>query len=175
MLKMNIIETLSKNGKIYLFITILFLISSCNSDKPKTIYDYLINGSWRLLETETFYYHDDVFNRSEIKIHESEEKQITDFERNNIMYVEHPAIIDRVVGNWGIDSKGEILHTDIYIQASASSGYGKLFLFSPSSKIIELNENTMILESTPKTYYFGGVNTPFTKVMEYSKDTYIKN
>ncbi|MCB0486303.1 MAG: hypothetical protein KDC47_08920 [Flavobacteriaceae bacterium] len=58
--------------------------------------DYLCNGDWTIQQTETFYYYDDVFDRSEISINDKDIK--IDFQRNGIVYYETPELIEVLQG-----------------------------------------------------------------------------
>ena len=86
--------------KKYFIITLVAIIIitgySCESEKLMSNEDYLCNGDWTIQQTETFYYYDDVFDRSEISINDKDIK--IDFQRNGIVYYETPELIEVLQG-----------------------------------------------------------------------------
>ena len=134
--------------------------------------DHLINDTWTPLQTETFYYYDDVFERSEVSISQTNKK--IDFQKNNIVFYESPDLTEVIQGTWEIDPSGESLLTDIHLALQSSTGHDKVYFFYPESKIIELNTTNLILESMPETFYIA-TGTSQIKVMSYERQTYVKN
>jgi hypothetical protein len=159
---------MKKHFILTLVVIIIITGYSCESEKLMSNEDYLCNGDWTIQQTETFYYYDDVFDRSEISINDKDIK--IDFQKNGIVYYETPELIEVLQGTWQFDSTGEYLITDLHITLS---GYSSIYLFYPRSKIIELNSNNLILESIPTTFTYISGETRI-KIMSYDKCTCVK-
>jgi len=69
----------TKKLLILIILSSLTLLMSCDSDDNDltNIENYLIGGIWKLESSETFYYYDNEFDRSEISLNDTDSNKLS--------------------------------------------------------------------------------------------------
>ena len=166
-----------KKKELILLLFTLNLLISCNPEESfNEIEKYLINGVWKLESTERLTFKNDNYDElawpSDLSINESDSKKLIFTEDYRVSY-ESPFIIEKLYGNWKISEDEIYLFTDLSISPSSSTGYN-IFYYYPQSKIVEIDKNTMLLESMPENSFHSGSGTTTDKYTSFVRSVFIK-
>ena len=167
-----------KKEKFTIFLITLSLLLSCNPDEENftEIERNLINGVWKLESTERLTYKNDNYAelawQSVITINESDSKKLI-FTEDYMVSYESPNMIEKLFGNWKISEDEIYLFTDLNFGPSSSTGYN-IFYYYPQSKIIELDKNTMLLESMPENSFYTVSGTATDKYTSFVRSVFKK-
>ena len=103
---------------------------SCDSDDNDltNIENYLIGGIWKWESSETFYYYDDEFDRSEISLNDTDSNKLS-FKKDYVVIYESPLLIKELNGNWELSEDETYLFTDLSYTSGSTSGYGTIYFF----------------------------------------------
>lgn len=164
----------TKKLLILIILSSLTLLMSCDSDDNDltNIENYLIGGIWKWESSETFYYYDNEFDRSEISLNDTDSNKLS-FKKDYVVIYESPLLITELNGNWELSEDESYLFTDLSYTSGSTSGYGTIYFF-PQCKIIEINKNNMLLESMHDTYTYWSSETGNIKVTSFERSRYIK-
>ena len=166
-----------KKKKLILLFS-LSLVISCNPEVENftDIERNLVNGVWKLKSTERLIYKNDNFSElawpSELSINESDSKKLMFTEDYKVSY-ESPFIIEKLNGNWEISEDEVFLFTNLNISPSSSTGYNIIYYY-PQSKIVEIDKNTMILESMPENSFYSSSGSTSEKYTSFVRSIFKK-
>lgn len=162
-----------KTKKLLILLLSLNLLISCDSDDDFTkIENYLIGGVWKLESTERFYYYDDKFDRSEVFVDTTNSNKLT-FNKDYSVIYEPSSMTTKLNGNWELKEDETYLLTDLSYTSGSSTGY-RTFYYFPRSKIIEVNQNILLLESKHDISLYYSASTGNIKVTSFVRSTFLK-
>jgi hypothetical protein len=143
---------MKKLFKIGVSIIALFLYSCSSSEDAVTVSDQLTDGTWKLAFRESYYYQEDVLDHIDTITTNTNLEKLT-FETNlNVIY-ENPNFIDPIAGEWDLSNNDEYLSTTLHKNISIGGG-GSTLTFYPHSKICEINQAKLVLQTDTITSTF---------------------
>lgn len=137
--------------KTLVIILTFFLFSCSNNDNTNSVkVNLLTKKVWKKEYYENYSYDNDVLKNIKIDNTNAGTEKLTFNINSNVIY-ELPTYITPITGVWSLDINEQFLSTILKVQIPSSTGFGSAYLF-PHSKIIELTNDKLVLESDTEYY-----------------------